>query len=152
MFPIKDLTPKNDVKGGSPKTPSPMPLSEYQQVVPRHNGSMAGWIVATGIGGMLAGTLLAWFTALLSKGVTQKDLEDYVDKHSPYLGDKGILFEHNREHDEAIGVIKGKQERVIDRMTVMETIQTEQTRDLQDCKKEMGIVADYIDGERKLKK
>ncbi len=151
--PLRDLRPQGDVKGGSPRTPiPPLTVSEYQQSLLAPNGHGIWRALACGLAGLNVGLVVAWFTAIQNKGVTSRDLEDYVDKHSPYLADKALLAEHNRTQDESLGILRGKQERVIDRLGVLETIQKDSDRDLSDCKKEMKLVADYMEEQRKFKK
>ena len=48
------------------------------------NGNGVWKAIATGLGGLVVGLLLAWFTAFSGKGVTTGELQQYVERYSPY--------------------------------------------------------------------
>jgi hypothetical protein len=151
--PLGDLTPKSNPMGGSPKSPSGgIPVAEYQQYSGSENGAMFWRSIAASLGGLIAGLVLAWFTAFSGHGVTQTQMEEYVDKHSPYLADKPALSEHQRVQDEELGKLAGRQDRVF------ETLSTH-TNDITDCKREvtrleadlktkMDLVASFLEQQK----
>ncbi len=152
--PFRDLTPRRDVKGGSPRTPvGGVPVRDYQEYVVS-NGNGVWKAIATGLGGLVCGLLVAWFTAFMGKGVNQKEMEDYIRDHSPYAYDKQVLTEHNSIQDNKIGSLEGKQERTVDRVNKLENDVDKCDRELQtltaEMKTKMGTVADML--EQKVKK
>jgi len=151
--PLRDLAPRYDVKGGSPRTPSGgVPVREYEQYVSNGNGNGNGvWkAIATGLGGLVIGLLLAWFTAYSGKGVTLKEMQEYVDKYSPVLPKDQAL------QTAQIGELRGKQERIADRLNSLENNEKVDEREVTEFKTEQrknnDLVATYIDEQRKAKK
>ena len=147
--PLRDLAPRYDVKGGSPRTPSGgVPVREYEQYVSNGNGVWKA--IATGLGGLVIGLLLAWFTAYSGKGVTLKEMQEYVDKYSPVLPKDQAL------QTAQIGELRGKQERIADRLNSLENNEKVDEREVTEFKTEQrknnDLVATYIDEQRKAKK
>lgn len=86
---IRDLSPQKDPKGGSPRTPRPTPVREFQEAYPPaeppimvSNGNGAGlWKAIAGVVvGLLAGMTVAWFTAFHERGVTRVEMEEFTQK------------------------------------------------------------------------
>lgn len=132
-----DLPPLRDPKGGSPKTPFP-PMSASQLVEQEHptifhypiNGNGGIWrAIATGLGGLLVGMTIAWFTALQSRGVSEREMKEYVrenqadqEKHiltrvemqdyvrdaSPWAFDKQAVINRLAGHDQQLGELRTK--------------------------------------------
>jgi len=147
--PLRDLAPRYDVKGGSPRTPSGgVPVREYEQYVSNGNGVWKA--IATGLGGLVIGLLLAWFTAYSGKGVTLKEMQEYVDKYSPVLPKDQAL------QTAQIGELRGKQERIADRLSSLENNEKVDEKEVTEFKTEQrknnDLVATYIDEQRKAKK
>ncbi len=149
MRPPKDLTPYGDVMGGSPRTPlGGVPVSEYQQYVTNGNGNGVWKAIATGLGGLVVGLLLAWFTAFQNKGITAKDMQEYVDKYSP------VMPRDLANQAGQIGELRAKGEESSRRLYKVENDVDKCDRELQtltsDVKTKMGTVADML--EQKVKK
>jgi len=149
--PLRDLAPRYDVKGGSPRTPSGgVPVREYEQYVSNGNGNGVWKAIATGLGGLVIGLLLAWFTAYSGKGVTLKEMQEYVDKYSPVLPKDQAL------QTAQIGELRGKQERIADRLSSLENNEKVDEKEVTEFKTEQrknnDLVATYIDEQRKAKK
>ena len=149
--PLRDLAPRYDVKGGSPRTPSGgVPVREYEQYVSNGNGNGVWKAIATGLGGLVIGLLLAWFTAYSGKGVTLKEMQEYVDKYLPVLPKDQAL------QTAQIGELRGKQERIADRLSSLENNEKVDEKEVTEFKTEQrknnDLVATYIDEQRKAKK
>jgi len=148
-----------------PKTPRPIPQREFAESarefqsdfpIISSNGNGVWKAIATGLGGLVVGLIVAWFTAIQNKGVTQSTLEDYVDKHSPYLMDKGGLSEHNQNQDRQIGILEGKQERAFDRLGALESKLGNDEREITDLRGDLRtkteMIANLLEEQRKAKK
>lgn len=128
-FLVRDLEPENDPKGGSPKTPFPPITQPEQGFWIQPNGGTIWRAIATGLGGLLVGMTIAWFTALWSHGLSQKEVEDliresqieqekhllsriemqeYVTKFSPWSFDKQAITNRLSNQDQAIGELRTK--------------------------------------------
>ncbi len=135
-----------DVKGGA-RTPSGIPVREYEQYTDT-NGNGVWKAIATGLGGLVCGLLLAWFTAFQGKGVNQKEMQEYVDKYSPVLPKElaGLAGQ--------IGEVRAKNEESNRRLYKVESDVDKCDREIQtltsDVKTKMGTVADML--EQKVKK
>ncbi len=150
-IPLRDLVPYGDVKGGSPRTPSGgVPVREYQEYVSNGNGNGVWKAIATGLGGLVVGLLLAWFTAFEGKGVTSKEMQEYVEKYSPVLPKDQALQTSN------IGELRGKQERIFERLSSLENNERVDEKEVTEFKTEVRknneLVASYIEEQRKAKK
>lgn len=148
-MPFKDLPSWGDVKGGSPRTPiSGVPISEYQAYVANGNGNGVWKAIATGLGGLVVGLLLAWFSAFQKQGVTEPRMQEYVDKYSPIMP-KDIATLSGQ-----IGELRAKNEESSRRLYKVESDVDKCDRELQsltsDVKTKMGTVADML--EQKVKK
>ena len=148
---LRDLEPRFDPKGGSPKTPIPIPVSDYQGFLTNGNGTI--WKVATsGIAGLFIGMVVAWFTALQNKGVSQRDMQEYVDKFSPYSHDKEALTLQQSSQDQKIGELAAFKDRIFDRLTKADKDISENTRDISDHDKKIKLLTDYIEAQKFPKK
>lgn len=144
------------------KTPRPIPRREFVYEMPeviegsemKLNGSAASiWrAIAMALGGLLLGMTTAWWTAWQQKGVTQEKMEAYVRDYSPYMMDKQLLADHNRSQDETIGIIRGKQERVIERLALIEQQEKLDEQDRSSMHTKMDIVAKMLEDQQKLKR
>ncbi len=149
--PFRDLSPRENVKGGSPRTPSVgIPVAQYQEYVSNGNGNGVWKAIATGLGGLVIGLLLAWFTAFQGKGVSQKEMQEYVDKYSPVLP-KDITTLSGQ-----IAVMVGKQDRMFESISTLQnnerTDEKEVTEFKTETRKNNEYVANYIEEQRKAKK
>jgi DNA-binding transcriptional MerR regulator len=95
-------------------------------------------------------SLLAWWTAFQSKGVTQKELQEYVDRWSQ--SKEAIVATQQANQDRDIGTLMGKGERIIDRMNVSEGKINELEHGQIEFKTKLDLVANYLEEERKAKK
>ncbi len=148
-----DLPPRGDVKGGARTPPlGGIPVREYQEYVSNGNGNGVWKAIATGLGGLVVGLLVAWTTAIMGKGVNQKEMEDYIKDHSPYAYDKQVLTEHNASQDTKIGNLEGKQEKVFERLNKLEAVQSEEDRIITELKTDVktkdGIVATLLENQK----
>src|SRR5215472_5921463 len=99
---LSDLTPQKDPKGGSPKSPYPPPsASDYQAQVPivHQNGTVWKVLAAAGWGTVLP-LLGMWWTALQSKGVSYRDMQEYVAAHDTSIGrEQGLIDQALRDRN-----------------------------------------------------
>jgi len=145
---LRDLSPKKDPKGGSPRTPSGgIPLRTVQEYVANGNGTI--WKMATSIlAGLVIGLVVAYFTALQGKGSTQKDVQEYVEKFSPYSHDKEVIALQQQNQDKEIGILHGFKDRIFDRLNKIEEKQFGYDRDIADHDKKIKTIADYMEAEK----
>ncbi len=156
MPPLRDLQPRGDVKGGSPRTPSGgIPVAQYQEYV-NTNGSDVWKQITTGLGGLLIGLFLAWWTALGKQGISQKELQEYEDKFSPYVQERALLAEHNSLQDSQIGKLQGVQQQYDTRLNGHDTKLHDDERDFTEFKtateKNNKYWSDWVEEQRKAKK
>jgi hypothetical protein len=152
---IYDLAPRKDPKGGSPRTPSGgVPLrtyQEYSQVNGNGNGTI--WKMATSLlSGLVIGLLVAWFSAMQTKGVSGKDMQDYVDRFSPYLKDKDTINAHNSIQDQQIGELRGGDERINARLNALDVKLVGDERDISDLKNKLDLATNYLEELKKGKR
>ena len=95
---------------------------------------------------------VAWFTATQNKGVTQKDMQDYVDRFSPYSHDKEIIALQQASQDEKIGALNGFKDRLFDRIKTIEEDRIIEKRDVADHDNKIKLLTNYIEAERVPKK
>ena len=150
---LRDLPPRKDPKGGSPRTPSSgIPLRTVQQYS-NGNGNGTIWKMATSIlAGVNIGLVAAYFTALQSKGVSQKDMQEYVDKFSPYSQDKKELSLQQQNQDKELGTLSGQTERIFTRLNTFEEWKIQVTRDIQDQDSKIKLLTNYIEAEKSPRK
>ncbi len=151
-IPLRDLEDERDVWGGSQRTPTVgIPVSEYQTYATNGNGVWKA--IATGLGGLVVGLLVAWFTAFSGKGVTPDQLQAYVEKFSPYSQQREAINQHFSGLDTQIGVLQGKQEKEWERITKNENEIDKCNLSMQalttEVKTKMGTVADYLEKVKK---
>ena len=153
LGPPRDLEPRYDVKGGSPRTPSGgVPVREYQEyAVSNGNGNSVWKAIATGLGGLVVGLLVAWFSAFQKQGVTPDQLQSYVEKY--YAQRQESTAQHLSALDTQLGVLQGKQEKEWDRITKNENEIDKCNLSMQalttEVKTKMGTVADYLEKVKK---
>ncbi len=154
--PLRDLEDRRDVKGGSPRTPSGgVRVSEYQEyVAPIMNGNhVALWkMLASGGWGAAAGILIAYFTAMQSKGVTTKEMQDYDKEYSLFAQQREGIASRNTAQDQQIGVLQGIQQSNIGRLNTHDTKFHDDERDIEDLKGKVKRFGDYIEESYKAKK
>ena len=132
-------------------------LQEYQTPLPQPitiaNGNGTIWKVTTsGLAGLFIGMTVAWFTATQSKGVTQKDMQDYVDRFSPYSHDKELIALQQASQDEKLGSLMGLKDRIFDRLNKIEESKIIIDRDLQEHDTKIKMLTNYIEAEKFPKK
>ena len=96
--------------------------------------------------------VVAWFTALQNKGVSQRDMQEYVDKFSPYSHDKEALTLQQSSQDQKIGELAAFKDRIFDRLTKADKDISENTRDISDHDKKIKLLTDYIEAQKFPKK
>ncbi len=150
-MPFKDLPPKGDVRGGSPRTPTAgIPVSEYQAYVAPTNGHGVWRALACGLAGLNIALLLAWWTAFQAKGISQKDMQEYVSSY--YTTEKRVIAEHTSRQDENIGSLMGKQEKLFEYVAEMKSNQKDHDRDITEIKAKLKLTGDYLEEQLKVKK
>ena len=148
---LRDLSPQKDPKGGSPRTPSVgIPVRAYQQYA-NGNGNGTVWKVWTSLlAGMLVSMTVAYFTALRGQGVSQKDMQEYVDR--AFAEDRKVIAIQNSNQDEKIGSLMGHKDRIF---TLIEGLQTKNIgydRDIQDHDRKLKLITDYMEAEKSPKR
>jgi len=158
---LEDLSPRKDPKCGSPRTPPGGirvgDIPGYQQDTPLptviHHSNGTIWKMATSIlAGINIGLVVSYFTAIQTKGVTQMEMQSYVDKFSPYSHDKEVIALQQQSQDKEIGILSGLKDRIFDRLNKIEVKDSEQDRDILDHDKKIKTVADYLEEEKKVKR
>ncbi len=106
--------------------------------------------IATGLGGLVVGLLVALFGAYQNKGVTQRELQEYVDKYSPVMP-KDISAQIS-----LLTEIKGNQQAMFNRLTTLETNERSDEKEVTEFKTETRknneSWANFIEEQRKAKK
>ncbi len=152
--PLRDLTPRGDVKGGSPRTPSaPIPVREYQEYVATNGNEAVNKLLlasCTGLAGLFIGSMLAWWTALQGKGVTQKEMQDYIIQY--FSTERRVIAEHTSQQDGYIGQLQGKQEKIVQDLAECKSAQKEHDRDITEIREKMKLAANYLEEQQKVKK
>jgi len=152
MSELRDLVPRKDPKGGSPRTPTtPIPLSAYQQYVGNGNGNGTVWKVWTALlSGMLVSMTVAYFTALRGQGVSQKDMQEYVDR--AFAHDRELISLQNSTQDEKIGSLMGHKDRLFDLINKINEKDSGYDRDIQDQDRKIKLITDYMEAEKNPKR
>ena len=151
----RDLEPRYDVKGGSPRTPSGgIPVAEYQQYVNApHPNHVALWkALATGQAGLIIGLIVAYFTAFQNRGVTTKDMQDYDKEYSLYAQQKEGLAQRNAAQDVSIGAVQAVQQSNVNKLNVHDGKFHDDERDIEDLKGKVKRFGDFIEEQWKAKK
>jgi len=163
---FRDLPPKYDPKGGSPKTPSGgIRVSEFPDYQPpppitiNGNGHGVWKVIACSAITALMGMTVAFFTALRGQGASPQDLvnlrremQTYTDTNSPYSHDKNLIALQQQSQDEKIGILTGLKDRIFDRLNKMEETKIIVDRDLQDHDNKIKMLTNYIEAEKFPKK
>ncbi len=147
MTPLKDLPPRYDVKGGSPRTPSGgisvREVQEYSQPM-QHDSTFK--MLAGGAGGLWIMAMLAWWTAFQGRGITRDELRNEMKEY------KDSIMQHSAVMDSQIGELRGKQDGIIKDLNNVQYKQLTDERDFTefktDTKKTMGTVADWMEGQK----
>jgi hypothetical protein len=148
---LKDLSPQKDPKGGSPRTPSvAIPLKTYQQYT-NGNGNGTIWKVATSfLGGMCVSLVVAYFTALRGQGLSQKDMQDYVDR--AFSNDRAIAAMQNATQDEKIGSLLGSRDRIFTEIEMLKQKHIGYDNSITEMNGKIKYFADYVEEQRKAKR
>ncbi len=151
-----DLEPSKDPKGGSPRTPTAgIPVREYQEYVamPPNGNHVGVWrMIAAGGWGLVGGLFLAWLTALQSKGVTQKEMQDYDKEYSLFAQQKEGLSQRNQTQDDKIGTLQGLQQANIAKLGSHDAKLHDDERDITELQNKVKQFGDFVDELRKAKK
>ena len=146
MIELRDLSPKSDVNGGMANTPPRLTLEEWRSQHPS-NGSGLKILCAT-LATAIAGLLVAYFTALRDKGVSQDEMHAYVKEYSPYVLDKQSIAEHQSQQDRQIGTLIGQDETF--KQEILDVKFSEKTHDGQiaDLQKKQELTTNLIEAMR----
>ncbi len=155
--PLRDLEDWRDVKGGSPRTPpGGVRVADYQEYAgpPNMNGNhIALWkMLAAGGWSVAAAMVVAYFTALQNKGVTQKEMQEYDRDYSLYAKEKDGLIQHNQNQDTTIGTLQGIQQSNIGKLFAHDTKFHDDERDIKELQDKTKQFGDFVDELRKAKK
>ena len=131
--------------------PGGIRAAEYQEYV-APNGYGFWKVVATSGWSLLAGILLAWWTARDNKGITRKELTDYDKESSTYIIDRKSLLDHNTLQDGWIGELRGKQEKNATEISDVKTKQRDDEHDQADLSAKVKLFGDYVEEQRKLRR
>lgn len=145
--PLRDLEPRCDPRGGSPRTPiPPITQAEYQQYSVPVNGSGVFKVIAAAEFTLLLGLIGMWWTALQNKGINQNELREFMRDY------KQSISEHVTAVDTQIGELKGRQDQILSRLSKVEFQQVTDGRDFTEFKakteKRNDLVADYLESQK----
>jgi hypothetical protein len=147
---FKDIDPRNDPKGGSPKTPFPIPAKQYYESVahnPAHHSNGTIWKVATsGFASLFVGMTVAWWTARDNKGVSQLDMVNYVTLAT------AIIAKDNYNQDRAIGELFGKQDRTNEQMKAFGEKHVGYENSITEINSKLKYFSDWLEEQRKVKR
>ena len=146
MKPLRDLEPRYDVKGGSPKTPIPIPVKDLQGYIETGDSDGLWKAATTGACGLFIGMTVAWFTALQNKGVTQTQMAEAI------AHDRELIATQNQNRDEKIGGLLGHKDRIFDRLKMIEEKHITYDRDMAECDSKIKMLTNYIEAEKFPKK
>ena len=151
MIPLRDLQPRFDPKGGSPKTPIPIPVKNLEGYIDTGGDTGGVWrVVACAAITALIGMTVAWFTALITHGVSSKDMQDYVDKS--LANDRQMVALENATQNEKIGILMGQKDRIFDVLKMIQEKHISYDKDLSDDEHKIQILTNYIEAEKFPKK
>ncbi len=109
-------------------------------------------MVAAGGWGLVGGLFLAWLTALQSKGVTQKEMQDYDKEYSLFAQSKEGLSQRNQTQDDKIGTLQGLQQANIGKLGAHDAKLHDDERDIIELQNKVKQFGDFVDELRKAKK
>lgn len=113
------------------------------------NGSV--WkMAASALIGINIGLVVALFTALSTKGVTQSAMETYVDKMSST--EKQFIGLQQSNQERALGVLSGQMESLSNRVKTSEEKHISYENSIADLYGKLKLAADYLEEERKGKR
>ena len=151
MIALRDLQPRFDPKGGSPKTPIPIPVKNLEGYIDTGGDTGGVWrVVACAAITALIGMTVAWFTALITHGVSSKDMQDYVDKS--LANDRQMVALENATQNEKIGILMGQKDRIFDVLKMIQEKHISYDKDLSDDEHKIQILTNYIEAEKFPKK
>ncbi len=148
LSPPRDLPPRYDIKGGSPRSPTPpISVQEYQQYTqPVSNGSGFYKTVAGAFAGLWISSMLAWWTAFQGKGITRDELRNEMKEY------KDSIYKDVATINTQIGELKGREEQTAQRISTVEFQQKTDGRDLTEFKTETKqsnkLVADWMEAQK----
>ncbi len=145
--PLKDLPPRYDVKGGSPRTPvPPISATEYQQYTVETHPNGIFKMLAGAAGGLWIMAMLAWWTAFQGRGITRDELRNEMKEY------KDSIARDVSATNSEVGKLQGKQEKMEKDLSKVEYQQMTDERDFTEFKTEtkskMGTVADYLESQK----
>ncbi len=153
LDPPRDLPPRYDVRGGSPRTPTTgIPVRDYQDYVEVNAGNGVWKTLAGAAGGLWIMSLLAWWTAFQGKGISRFELQEYVDKYSPYSQQKEVIAAHFANQDISLGELRGKSDKAYERLNKVENDTDKCEREIlalsNEVKTKMDIVATMLEQQK----
>ncbi len=101
---------------------------------------------------MAAGILLAYFNAVQSKGVNEKQMQDYDKDYSLYAQAKEGIALRNQTQDNQIGALQGIQKTNIDKLSIHDSKFHDDERDIEELKGKVKRFGDFIEETWKAKK
>ncbi len=145
--PFRDLEPWDDVKGGSPRTPSGgVPVREVQEYSTHVNETGVFKMLAGAAGGLWIMTMLAWWTAFQGRGITREELRNEMKEYKDTIS-KDIATSTN-----SIGRLEGEVGKIT---TDLQGIQYRQLTDEQNFtefkaeqKQSNKLVADWMEAQK----
>ncbi len=144
---LKDLEPRYDVKGGSPRTPSGgIPVREVQEYTPVVNESGVFKMLAGAAGGLWIMAMLAWWTAFQGRGITREELRNEMKEY------KDTISKDMATSTNSIGRLEGEVGKIT---TDLQGIQYRQLTDEQNFtefkaeqKQSNKLVADWMEAQK----
>ena len=148
MKPLRDLEPRCDPRGGSPKTPIPIPVKDLQAYVETTGVDDSGlWKAATtGACGLFIGMTAAWWTARDNRGVSQAEMASYVSLAT------AIIAKDNSNQDRAIGELIGKQDRTFEILKGIGEKHVGYENSITEINSKIKFFGDYVEEQRKAKR
>ncbi len=151
LEPPRDLPPRYDVKGGSPRSPTPpISVQEYQQYTQPtqtiSNGSGVYKTLAGAAGGLWIMSMVAYWTAFQGKGITRDELRNEMKEY------KDSIYKDISTTNKEIGELKGREEQTAQRLSKVEFQQITDGRDFSEFKAETKqsnkLVADWMEAQK----
>ncbi len=148
LSPPKDLPPRYDIKGGSPRSPTPpISVQEYQQYTqPVSNGTGVYKTLAGAAGGLWIMSMVAYWTAFQGKGITRDELRNEMKEY------KDSIYKDISTTNTQIGELKGREEQTAQRLSKVEFQQITDGRDFTEFKTETKqsnkLVADWMENQK----
>ncbi len=147
LDPLRDLPPRYDVKGGSPRSPpGGIPVREVQEYTPVVNESGVFKMLAGAAGGLWIMAMLAWWTAFQGRGITRDELRNEMKEY------KDSISRDISGTNGAVGELKGKQEKILSDLShvefKLETDERDFTEFRAETKQNNKLVADWMEAQK----